>query len=349
MNYRGSVLSMSPTGDGGRRNEYICTAHYANHVEIVPTCPGTEGMAFPPIPLSGPGLVGVIYESHRDPAVVQRVRDRCASVICGLEEGHSLFSSLFTPSALKGTLRGVQQNLARLESLDGDQPATLDRPVPARDCHSALDRVFDQLFGGDFEAIGEVQDSIFVVPKKKETEMIGEHPNCVGKLVFIEIPLACDDGDGQSGEYIVVQQTADSLYGLRTTCCKAGLEVVRIPFALDDKKINVVDVYEDDNFVQEFIERLDDMDTEDFETIECDLAETASRQLSRMLEKKLTSRANEPMDRLFKSADKLFNMLGCTTSRMSSANPTFDQAEDRVHRTGCGQVKPRAECCGCGS
>ena len=334
MNYRGKILTISPTGDGGRRNEYICTAHYCGHVEIVPIVPGTEGMAFPPIPLSGPGLVGVVYDWRSDSDLIQRVKARCMSVIRGMKEGNDLFSYLFPPSALRSTMQNAEQNLARLESLDGDQPAAVNRPTPSKDTRSALDRVFDELFAGDLAVIGEIQDSMFVVPKDQKA-MIGVNPCYIGKLLFIEIPLDCDEGDGESGEYIVVQQTPDSLYGLRTTCCKAGLEVVRIPFALDDKKINIVDVYEDDDFVQEFIERLDDMDTEDFEPIECDLAETASRQLSRMLEKKLTDRAKaiDPFERIVK-ASQPFNMLGCMSGRVSG------QAEKR----GCSTK----ECCGCG-
>jgi len=304
-NLRGKILTISPTGEGGRCRDYICTAHYCDHIEIVPTRPGTEGMVFPPIPLSGPGLVGVVYDSREDAALIRRVKDRCESVIRGLEEGRAMFSFLFPPSALSGTRRGVERNLARLESLDGDQPTAVSRPTPSKDTRSALDRVFDELFAGDLAVVGDIQDSM--LPK----EMVGANPSYVGKLAFIEIPLECDEGDGESGEYIVVQQTPDSLYGIRTTCCKAGLEVVRLPLALDDKQISIVDSYDDDEFVQEFIERLDDMDTDDYEPIECDLAETASRQLKRMLEKKLSNRA-KAMD-----APKL-NTLGCTTSRMNS-------------------------------
>ena len=346
MNYRGMILTISPTGEGGHRNEFICTANYANHVEIVPTVPGTEGLAFPPISLSGPGLVGVIYDWRSDPALIERVKARCASVVRNLEGDNPVFAAIFTRGVLGSTLRNAKQNLARLESLDGDQPVAASRPAPIQDRHAALDRVFNQLFAGDYEVIGKLQDSIFIVPKTKEIPMIGVHPDLTGKLAFIEIPLGCDE-DGESGEYVIVKQSPDSLYGVKTTCCMAGLEVVRIPFESGEQKIAILDVYEDDDFIEDFIERLDDMDTEDYEPIECDLAETASRQLSRMLEKKLTDRAklDDPLDRLFKATDRLFSTLGTMSGRMSSVNPSF-QAEDRIHRTGCGHA--RNECCGCG-
>ena len=55
MDYRGMILRMSPSGEDGRCNDYVCTAHYSGHVEIVPTIPGTETKLFVPICLQGPG------------------------------------------------------------------------------------------------------------------------------------------------------------------------------------------------------------------------------------------------------------------------------------------------------
>lgn len=289
MNYRGKILYMSPTGEGGRRNEYVCTSHYGDHIEIVSTTKGNEAMVFPPIPLSGPGMIGVIYNDYENPTLIKRLKLRFSSIAQTIDVSGSLFSGLFPHETVQHALQGVKMNLARLESLDGDQTVPRDIPVPQRDVSSALGRAFDQIFGGDLEVVGKIDDTLFCVPKKKD-DKIGEHPNYVGKIVFIEIPLESDDGDGESAEYIVVQQSEDSLYCVRTTCCKAGLEVVRIPFGFEDLHIDILDVYEDDEFVREFIDRLDDMDTEDYQPIECDLAETSSRQLSRMLEKKSAAR-----------------------------------------------------------
>lgn len=339
-NLRGKIVLASPTGKGGHVNEYICTAHYGDRIEIVPICPGTEGLAFPPIPLSGSGLVGVVHDCREDAGLIRRVKDRCASVIRGLEEGNRLFSFLFPPGALRNTLQGVQRNLARLDSLDGDQPAAVSPPVPRKDARSALDRAFDKLFG----VVGEIQDSIFAVPKSKECSkaMIGAHPSRVGKLLFLEIPLECDDPIEQvSGEYIVVGQSPDSLYVVNTCSCLAATTVLRFPFSNEaGKKLLILDEYEDDEFIQEFIERLDDMDTDDYDAIDCDAAETVSRQLKRMLEKKLADRAktlDDPCDRIIKAGEPL-NLLGSTSGRVSGTTPNRS-----ADRSTC-----RTECCGCG-
>jgi hypothetical protein len=313
VNYRGKILTISPTGEGGHRNEYICTAHYADHIEIVPICPGTEGMVFPLIPLSGAGLVGVVFDSRDDADLIRQVKDRCKSVIRGLEEGRTMLSFLFPRSALSGTRQGVQQNLARLESLDGDQPAAMKPPVPSKDSRSALkeqgyssvlDRAFAEMFGGQFLSNEECAKP-----------MVGENPSHVGKLVFLEIPLECDDPIEQvSGEYIVVGQSPDSLYIVNTCCCLAGTTVLRFPFSNGaGKELLILDEYEDDTFIEEFIERLDDMDTDDYDAIDCDAAETVSRRLKRMLEKKLTDRAKSMM--ASKPAVRPFNTLGCMTRR----------------------------------
>ena len=55
VDYRGMILRMSPSDEDGRCNDYVCTAHYSGHVEIVPTVPGTETKFFAPICLQGPG------------------------------------------------------------------------------------------------------------------------------------------------------------------------------------------------------------------------------------------------------------------------------------------------------
>ncbi len=318
-NYRGKVLTISPTGEGGRINEYVCTAHYADHVEIVPTHPGAEGMAFPPIPLSGPGLVGVIYNWREDADLIRRVKDRCAATLHGLDGDRGFFFGLFPGSAIRGTRQNVAKNLVRLRSLEGDQSATVKSPSPS----SALNQVFDDFFGNGKDVIGEVHDSALLTKMPK----IGTNPNYIGKLVFIEVPLECDDGTGDSGEYVVIQQSADSLYALRTASCQAGLEVVRIPFVVGGKAIAILDSYNDDAFIEEFIERLDEMDADDFKVIECDLSETASRQLSRTLEKNLSRRAKSM--KTSNAMDELFGVPGRTSG------PSSNQADDRLLQNEC--------------
>ena len=54
--------------------------------------------------------------------------------------------------------------------------------------------------------------------------------------------------------------------------------------------------------LNDVIDRLDDMDTETYRVNQCDAAETVSRQLTRMLERKQDA---------FRATDKVFNSLGC--------------------------------------
>ena len=67
MDYRGKILRMSPTGSSGRANAYVCTAHYAGHVEIVPTAPRQRGQGFSADSVARHVLAGVIYDHWDDP------------------------------------------------------------------------------------------------------------------------------------------------------------------------------------------------------------------------------------------------------------------------------------------
>ena len=113
MDYRGKILRMSPTGSQGRANAYVCTAHYAGHVEIVPTAPGSETKHFPPIPLQGT-LAGVVYDHWDDPKLIEEVKARLQSAVRDW---------LKTDRTDVSDFEALHKNLARLQSLDGDQPA----------------------------------------------------------------------------------------------------------------------------------------------------------------------------------------------------------------------------------
>ena len=189
MDYRGKILRMSPTGNSPA-NAYVCTAHYAGHVEIVPTAPGSEAKHFPAIPLQG-ALAGVIYDHWDDPKLIEEVKARLQSVIRDWLETDRTDISDF---------EAIHRNLARLRSLDGDEPAALIPPVPCKGCCAKKER-----------------------------------PNYVGKLVFIEFPLG-SDAEHDSGEFIVLAQSADSLYGVKTTSCITGIGVgaSRLSLAMKD-------------------------------------------------------------------------------------------------------------------
>jgi len=165
----------------------------------------------------------------------------------------------------------LQKYLARLHSLEGDQQVVPTALVPSKECSA-----------------------------KKEL------PDYVGKLVFIEFPLG-SEAEYDSGEFIVVIQSTDSLYAVKTENCLTGTRIDRIPFNAGGKQIAVLSVCEDDEFVREFIERLDDMDTDSYRPEECDAAETVSRQLTRMLS---TKKKVSPLDRLFKATDEFFDRRG---------------------------------------
>ena len=265
MDYRGKILRMS-VAPNGREAAFICTAHYAGHVEIVPTAPGSEWKTYPPIPLQG-NIAGVIHDHWDDPKLIEDVKGRLQSAIRDWLETDRTDISDF---------EALHQNLARLRSLDGDEPAKLLPPVPRNSSCAKKER-----------------------------------PNYVGKLVFIEFPLG-SEAECDSGEFIVVGQSADSLYAVKTDSCVTGIG--RIPFIAGDEEMTILSICEDDEFVQEFIERLDDMNTEDYEPEECDAAETVSRQLTRMLAAKHKA---SPLDRLFKATDEFFDRLGMVGKRPS--------------------------------
>ena len=231
---------MSPSGEDGRCNDYICTASYAGHIEIVPTVPGTETKVFKPVPLQGPGINGVIYDSWDDKNLIQRVKDRCSARVRVLETQALLLSGIF------GLADDLQERPRRTSfAWNLWMTAGPSGPLPPVPCDI--------------------------------TSAKSDRPSYAGKLVFLEMPLAHDDND--SGEYIVVQQSGDSLYVVDTTCCLTGVRVQRVPFSVDDEHVTILDSYEDDDFIREFVDRLDDMDTENYETNRCDAAETVSRQI----------------------------------------------------------------------
>jgi hypothetical protein len=298
MDYRGSIINLSRY-EGLVPKDYICTAHYAGCVEVVPVEIGQENITYPPIQLVGPGLVGTVHGWRLDPATIAQVTKRCEARIADLEAKVYPLSE-----GQVSQQKGLQCNLGRLKGLDGDLPAKRAEPKPS-DYSSAQNAVFAGIYG---------------VPVR---------PNYVGKLVFVEIPLEFDDDS--SGEFIVVAQSADSLYVVDTASCMDGIRVYRMPFSSGTVSINILNSYEDDDFVREFIDRLDDMDTEDYDTLACDAAETVSRQLNRMLEAKANK--IDLLDRMF--SGMIFGPL-YGLGKTSSVCPTdARQAEDRCHRGCC--------------
>ncbi len=143
-------------------------------------------------------------------------------------------------------LTGMYRNLERIDSLDGDDPVDLTPPVPKQECGVSI------------------------------------HPNYVGKIALIEFPLDSDVAH-HSTEFIILAQSNDSLYGVKTDSAQMGVHVGRIPFTSGDQSIKILSVVEDDQFIRDFIERLDDMTTDDYPPELCDAAETTSRRLSRLL------------------------------------------------------------------
>lgn len=337
MDYRGKIVKLARYA-GCAPKDYICTAHYAGHVEIVSVTPGQEGSVYPLIPLQGSLLSGVIHDSWNDPSLIDEVKMRCRQCIADALKNRDQ-----NDETIEYCDR-LHTNLNRLQSLDGDQPATVVTPAPNKEEHTAVDRAIAELFGGNiFSERKEeevLHEELFIVSMGPiEMPVGGSRPDYTGKLVFIEVPLEFDDR-GDSGEYIVIAQSDNSLYGVKTTCCKSGVEVVRIPFEHEGHSITILNAYEDDNFIKEFIERLDDMDTGNYKPLECDLAETASRQLSRMLEQKLLRMAKSVDDSLsefFKATDTLLKTFGSVSGPVGSLadNSADKPVEDRVCQTEC--------------
>ena len=295
MDLRGKIVSLSRHFDLTPK-EYICTADFGDRLELVLTAPGQEDVVLPLIQFRGSGLVATLHSWRDDPKQIEIAKLRFCSRI-GL-----LLDAERDEKAIDKYER-IQENMARLQSLDGDEPAKCNQPTPVKD--NEAKKVYDLSI-----------DILF-------------RPNYVGKLAFIEIPLEHDDDE--SGEFIIVQQSNDSLYGVDTNSCTAGARVYRIPFSAGDEHITILDAYEDDDFVREFIDRLDDMDTEDYEPWQCDAAETVSRLLSRMLERKadVASSTNTTLlDKMFGRSDLFFGPIGTGKSDC--------QTEDRCHRVGQG-------------
>jgi hypothetical protein len=294
MDYRGKIITLSRY-EGLAPKDFICTAHYAGCVEVVPIEVGQEHITYPPIALQGPGLIGTVHNWRNSTRMIDEVKSRCIS---------RLDADFYREGS--ADQNGIRKNLDRLQSLDGDQPVKLDEPTPRRDAYSAAQNaVFAEIYGG-----------------------LSVRPNYVGRLVFIEIPIEYDD-DG-SGEFIVINQSSDSLYVVDTQCCAAGARVYRMPFSDGESHITILDSHEDDDFVREFIDRLEDMDTESYDDSMCDAAETVAHLLARMLERK--SKEKTALDLLFGKTDLFFGPIGTTDKR---------QSEDRCHRVGC-----NAQCCG---
>ncbi len=169
-------------------------------------------------------------------------------------------------------LERMHRNLSRLDSLDGDETSMLLPPVPEKSCAARISR-----------------------------------PDYVGKLLFLEFPWDCE-GACDSGEFIIIAQSDNSLYAVKTDSCLNGIYVGRIPFTAGDRSISILSVVEDDEFIQGFIDRLDDMTTADYPPEACDAAETGSRQLVRML----ASKNPMSLDEFFQaSADAIFGVIGC--------------------------------------
>ncbi len=179
-----------------------------------------------------------------------------------------------SPTFNASKFQALQRNLQKLESLDGDQSADLLPPVPEK--------------------------------------QPGLRPNYVGTLAMVEFPLDSDAAH-DSGLFIIVAQSEDSLYAVKADSCVTGAMVGRIPFVAGDEAIKILSVTQDDQFIREFIERLDDMTTEDYPAELCDAAETVSRQLLHLISGKEASRpATDALDRLFAAtaADPFLNLLG---------------------------------------
>jgi hypothetical protein len=301
MDHRGKIVTLSRFV-GDKPADYICTSDDGNIVEVVPVAPGSEYISFMPFRLND---CWHVYRCYSDEQKIKEVKTRCEILVQETEHENFLLNAIFGLTA--DDLEVVRLNLKRLSSLDGDQPVKRNEPTPSIDYRAAKTNFFAQMYGGTTC-----------------------RPNYVGKLVFVEIPLAFDDDE--STEYIVVEQLADSLYVVDTTCCADGVRTYRIPFSDGNgANITILDSYEDDDFIREFIDRLDDMDTDDWDVDACDAAETTSRKLARMLEKKAEQKSS--FDDLLKT-----HTTGLFFGPISSTFGDPKQAEGRCNRTGCSGI-----------
>jgi len=151
MTYRGKIIKLARYFGCPPAN-YVCTAHYAGHVEVVPIEPGEEDAVYPPIAIQG-ALAGLVYDAWDDADLIAEVTARCQQCLQNVLHDRPRNDDSF---AYYGR---IHTNLSRLQSLDGDQPVEAESPVPEDNAHAAVDRVFEEL--GKNHPLAGVLDDLF--------------------------------------------------------------------------------------------------------------------------------------------------------------------------------------------
>lgn len=330
MNYRRKILEMSPD-ESIQTLPYLCTAEYGGHIETV--CLGKDGelLVFPPMPVVGPNAMYIAkvrepsneeldeLEARLHARSKTKIRNDVAEEFgdpnVALETNRERVHSLFYESNF------VQQcDRASVPTKLWDSITV--GPVEIGRVHDEvmldLDDMFSQEELADYEEMlatpGGVLGSNGVF-----ADIYGgcDYPCCnsslVGKLVVAQPTLDCDENSG--GEYIVLFQSDDSIYGVNTFNVLAGSTVDRLVIDPEVGAYEIIESYEDDGFIVDFISRLESLVSGEFDECEgCpdnlqkDATVTVIRQLERLLESK--------------SSDDLppgFNVFGANTGRFESA------------------------------
>jgi hypothetical protein len=241
VNFIGKVLNISLTQESCPF-VFVCTAHEADHITVVPAAPGAEGMLYSPLRVSDDGVK--IHGWADDARLIGDLKHRCTRIIRILSGDTESIPCGTLAIHGRAILRNAQENLNRLDQLSGNVPVEDDDPAPLYSATIALD----------------------------EPSVI---PNYVGQIVFIEIPIDYDVNH-ESGEYLITAQGQDSLYGVRVHGDDATLN--RIPFQQDGECISIVYAIQDDDIIAEVLEKADDGSWDDDDEISSSCA-VAARQL----------------------------------------------------------------------
>jgi len=251
VNHKGKIISLTmdiftPAA------EYICTAHYGDIIEWVPLHPKQAGhLEFPPTPLSS-----ILFRGRRDDkALIEKTTAEYKAAVKSWERGDR-DEDFMNVLVGKSSLESIRNNLKRIESLN--------------DYSAGKNDVFAKIYGDPtFNVVGVVQDEVMLEPGCD-----GSCCKCaIGKVAFVEFGELF-------GDFIVVEQSDEFVYGVWAASVASGYTIVRIPI----DEINILHIREDASFIGQFAERLDDMTTEDYSAIQCDAAETVVATLRRFVQ-----------------------------------------------------------------
>jgi hypothetical protein len=246
---------------------FICTAECGETKTLVPAAPGTEGMLYNTVHIADTDEGMMLHSAWIDSAVIEAVKERCERLIRVLSKDSSRQGGqLYTYG--RATLRNAEINYERLCSLGGNSYTEPTTDPSLYDCVKLEQPV----------------------PEKE----------LVGKIAFVEIP-STHDGLTMSGEYLITEQSDDSLYGVKLSNRELSLSRIRLEH--EGQKLKILYVYDDPSFVSHFLNEMDEYATH----VDEELATTASL-IGRQL--RISMRGQVQHNMAINTIDEVFASIG---------------------------------------